>query len=177
MAACKDVWDASKALTQLAHVLLQRIVRMGGPVDDDMANLIVAQLLYLDSVDQERDITMYVNSPGGSVTAGENHVQQHSGPSHVSSNSRQYDAALQLVLPLTVQAEWLLQVTPARVDSTVPGAAETRSKVDCWTSTMPPTVWSVWKPTASYMSSSCGLHCHVEVSCYNLSLLFRYGCI
>ena len=44
---------------------------MGGPVDDDMANLIVAQLLYLDSVDQERDITMYVNSPGGSVTAGE----------------------------------------------------------------------------------------------------------
>lgn len=49
---------------------VQRIVRMGGPVDDDMANLLVAQLLYLDSVDQERDITMYVNSPGGSVTAG-----------------------------------------------------------------------------------------------------------
>lgn len=49
---------------------MQRIVRMGGPVDDDMANLIVAQLLYLDSVDQEKDITMYVNSPGGSVTAG-----------------------------------------------------------------------------------------------------------
>lgn len=43
---------------------------MGGPVDDDMANLIVAQLLYLDSVDQQKDITMYVNSPGGSVTAG-----------------------------------------------------------------------------------------------------------
>ena len=44
---------------------------MGGPVDDDMANLIVAQLLYLDSADQTKDITMYVNSPGGSVTAGE----------------------------------------------------------------------------------------------------------
>ena len=43
---------------------------MGGAVDDDMANLIVAQLLYLDSVDQTKDITMYVNSPGGSVTAG-----------------------------------------------------------------------------------------------------------
>lgn len=43
---------------------------MGGPVDDDMANLIVAQLLYLDSADAEKDITMYVNSPGGSVTAG-----------------------------------------------------------------------------------------------------------
>lgn len=48
----------------------QRIVRLGGAVDDDMANLIVAQLLYLDSVDQEKDITMYINSPGGSVTAG-----------------------------------------------------------------------------------------------------------
>jgi ATP-dependent Clp protease protease subunit len=35
-----------------------------------MANLLVAQLLYLDSVDQKKDITMYVNSPGGSVTAG-----------------------------------------------------------------------------------------------------------
>lgn len=43
---------------------------MGGPVDDDMANLIVAQLLYLDSVSPTKDITMYVNSPGGSVTAG-----------------------------------------------------------------------------------------------------------
>ncbi len=48
----------------------QRIVRAGGAVDDDMANLIVAQLLYLDSVDQKKDITMYINSPGGSVTAG-----------------------------------------------------------------------------------------------------------
>ena len=43
---------------------------MGGPVDDDMSNLIVAQLLYLDSVAPNKDITMYVNSPGGSVTAG-----------------------------------------------------------------------------------------------------------
>lgn len=49
---------------------VQRIVRLGGAVDDDMANLLVAQLLYLDSVDQKKDITMYVNSPGGSVTAG-----------------------------------------------------------------------------------------------------------
>ncbi len=55
----------------VSQLFQQRIVRMGGPVDDDMANLIVAQLLFLDSVDQERDITMYVNSPGGSVTAGE----------------------------------------------------------------------------------------------------------
>lgn len=51
-------------------VRVQRIVRLGGAVDDDMANLLVAQLLYLDSADQVKDITMYVNSPGGSVTAG-----------------------------------------------------------------------------------------------------------
>lgn len=43
---------------------------MGGAVDDEMANLIVAQLLYLDAVEPEKDITMYLNSPGGSVTAG-----------------------------------------------------------------------------------------------------------
>jgi len=54
-------------LGQLFH---QRIIRMGGAVDDDMANLIVAQLLYLDSEDAAADINMYVNSPGGSVTAG-----------------------------------------------------------------------------------------------------------
>jgi ATP-dependent Clp protease, protease subunit len=39
-------------------------------VDDDMANLIVAQLLYLDAQDPKKDITLYINSPGGSVTAG-----------------------------------------------------------------------------------------------------------
>ena len=39
-------------------------------MDDDMANLLVAQLLYLDAADKKKDITMYVNSPGGSVTAG-----------------------------------------------------------------------------------------------------------
>merc|ERR1719440_621748 len=43
---------------------------MGGAVDDEMANLIVAQMLYLDSVDPKKDIVMYINSPGGSVTAG-----------------------------------------------------------------------------------------------------------
>ncbi|CAN7038606.1 unnamed protein product [Brassica oleracea var. botrytis] len=47
-----------------------RIIRCGGAVDDDMANIIVAQLLYLDAVDPTKDIVMYVNSPGGSVTAG-----------------------------------------------------------------------------------------------------------
>ncbi|KAJ9533115.1 hypothetical protein QJQ45_018215 [Haematococcus lacustris] len=54
----------------VSQLFQQRIVRLGGAVDDDMANLLVAQLLYLDSVDMKKDITMYVNSPGGSVTAG-----------------------------------------------------------------------------------------------------------
>ncbi|GAV60591.1 CLP_protease domain-containing protein [Cephalotus follicularis] len=54
-------------LTQLFQF---RIIRCGGPVDDDMANIIVSQLLYLDAIDPNKDIVMYVNSPGGSVTAG-----------------------------------------------------------------------------------------------------------
>lgn len=54
----------------ISQLFQHRIIRCGGAVDDDMANLIVAQLLYLDAVDPNRDIIMYVNSPGGSVTAG-----------------------------------------------------------------------------------------------------------
>lgn len=54
----------------ISQLFQQRIVRLGGPVDDDMANLIVAQLLYLDAADPNKDVTLYVNSPGGSVTAG-----------------------------------------------------------------------------------------------------------
>jgi ATP-dependent Clp protease protease subunit len=54
----------------VSQLFQQRIVRLGGAVDDDMANLIVAQLLYLDAADSKRDVTIYVNSPGGSVTAG-----------------------------------------------------------------------------------------------------------
>ncbi|KAG4928663.1 hypothetical protein JHK85_055149 [Glycine max] len=46
-----------------------RIVRCGGAVDDDMSNIIVAQLLYLDAIDPNKDIVMYVNSLGGSVAA------------------------------------------------------------------------------------------------------------
>lgn len=54
----------------ISQLFQQRIVRLGGPVDDDMANLIVAQLLYLDSANAKNDISMYINTPGGSVTAG-----------------------------------------------------------------------------------------------------------
>ncbi|PKU80592.1 ATP-dependent Clp protease proteolytic subunit 5, chloroplastic-like [Dendrobium catenatum] len=54
----------------ISQLFQHRIIRCGGAVDDDMANIIVAQLLYLDAVDPNKDIIMYVNSPGGSVTAG-----------------------------------------------------------------------------------------------------------
>ncbi|KAJ4968824.1 hypothetical protein NE237_015525 [Protea cynaroides] len=54
----------------VSQLFQYRIIRCGGAVDDDMANIIVAQLLYLDAVDPNKDIVMYVNSPGGSVTAG-----------------------------------------------------------------------------------------------------------
>ncbi|XP_004300444.1 PREDICTED: ATP-dependent Clp protease proteolytic subunit 5, chloroplastic [Fragaria vesca subsp. vesca] len=54
----------------ISQLFQHRIIRCGGAVDDDMANIIVAQLLYLDAVDPKKDIVMYVNSPGGSVTAG-----------------------------------------------------------------------------------------------------------
>ena len=53
-----------------SRMMRDRIVFVTGEVEDNMANLIVAQLLYLESVDPDKDIYMYVNSPGGSVTAG-----------------------------------------------------------------------------------------------------------
>jgi ATP-dependent Clp protease protease subunit len=53
-----------------SRLLKDRIVFLGGTVTDDMANLITAQLLFLESEDPEREINMYINSPGGSVTAG-----------------------------------------------------------------------------------------------------------
>jgi ATP-dependent Clp protease, protease subunit len=53
-----------------SRLLKERVVFMVGPVDDQMANLIVAQLLFLESENPEKDIHLYINSPGGSVTAG-----------------------------------------------------------------------------------------------------------
>jgi ATP-dependent Clp protease, protease subunit len=53
-----------------SRLLKDRIVFMGGTVTDDLANLVTAQLLFLESEDPEREINMYINSPGGSVTAG-----------------------------------------------------------------------------------------------------------
>jgi len=53
-----------------SRLLDKRIIFMAGPVDDYMANSVVAQLLYLASKDSEKDIQLYINSPGGAVTAG-----------------------------------------------------------------------------------------------------------
>jgi len=53
-----------------SRLLKDRIVFLGGPIDDDVANLIVAQLLFLESEDPKKDIFLYINSPGGAVTAG-----------------------------------------------------------------------------------------------------------
>ena len=52
------------------RLLKERIVFLGTEVNDDVANLITAQLLYLEGQDPEKDIWLYINSPGGSVTAG-----------------------------------------------------------------------------------------------------------
>jgi ATP-dependent Clp protease, protease subunit len=52
-----------------SRLLKERIIFLGGPIDDDTANLVIAQLLFLESEDPKKDIALYVNSPGGSVTA------------------------------------------------------------------------------------------------------------
>ena len=53
-----------------SRLLRERIVFLGGPINDQVANIIVAQLLFLESQDSKKDIKLYINSPGGSVTAG-----------------------------------------------------------------------------------------------------------
>ncbi len=59
-----------RAYDIFSRLLKDRIVFLGGPIHDETANLVTAQLLFLESEDPEREINMYVNSPGGSVTAG-----------------------------------------------------------------------------------------------------------
>jgi len=59
-----------RAYDIFSRLLKDRIVFLGGPIHDETANLVTAQLLFLESEDPEREINMYINSPGGSVTAG-----------------------------------------------------------------------------------------------------------
>ena len=59
-----------RAFDIYSRLLNERIIFLGTPVDDQIANLIVAQLLHLESEDPDKDISVYINSPGGSVYAG-----------------------------------------------------------------------------------------------------------
>ena len=53
-----------------SRLLKERVIFLSGPVDDYMSNLVVAQLLFLESENPEKDISIYINSPGGSISAG-----------------------------------------------------------------------------------------------------------
>jgi len=53
-----------------SRLLKDRIIFLGSPIDDNIANLVIAQMLFLEAEDPEKDIFIYINSPGGSVTAG-----------------------------------------------------------------------------------------------------------
>lgn len=62
--------QGERAMDIYSRLLNERIVFLNGPVDDHSANLVVAQLLHLESMDADKDIHFYINSPGGVVTAG-----------------------------------------------------------------------------------------------------------
>ncbi len=59
-----------RAFDIFSRLLKERIVFVGGPIDDNLANLVIAQLLYLQSEDPDKDIYLYINSPGGVVYSG-----------------------------------------------------------------------------------------------------------
>lgn len=59
-----------KSYDIFSRLLLDRIVFLGAPINDDVANIIIAQLLFLEADNPEKDINLYINSPGGSVSAG-----------------------------------------------------------------------------------------------------------
>jgi len=62
--------NTERAMDLYSRLMRDRIIMLEGEVEDQMANLIVGQLLFLESEDASKDITMFINSPGGSVTAG-----------------------------------------------------------------------------------------------------------
>ncbi len=62
--------QGERAYDIYSRLLKERIIFLSGPIDDDVANIVIAQLLFLQSEDAKKDISLYINSPGGSVTAG-----------------------------------------------------------------------------------------------------------
>lgn len=61
--------QGERAYDIYSRLLKDRVIFLGGPIDDNSANLVIAQLLFLSAEDNKKDITLYVNSPGGSVTS------------------------------------------------------------------------------------------------------------
>jgi ATP-dependent Clp protease protease subunit len=66
----ENTYRGERAFDIYSRLLKERIIILGAPIDDQIANLVVAQLLFLDSENPEMDISLHINSPGGSVTAG-----------------------------------------------------------------------------------------------------------
>ncbi|MBU2566448.1 ATP-dependent Clp endopeptidase proteolytic subunit ClpP [Patescibacteria group bacterium] len=62
--------QGERAYDIYSRLLKDRIIMLGTPIDDDIANIVIAQLLFLESQDKSKDIKLYINSPGGSVSAG-----------------------------------------------------------------------------------------------------------
>ncbi len=62
--------NGERAYDIYSRLLKDRIIMLSGPIEDDMANAIIAQLLFLDAQDSEKDIYLYINSPGGVITSG-----------------------------------------------------------------------------------------------------------
>ena len=66
----KQSGRGERAYDIYSRLLKDRIIFLGGPIDDNVANVVIAQLLFLESEDPDKDIHLYINSPGGVVTAG-----------------------------------------------------------------------------------------------------------
>ena len=62
--------NGERAYDIYSRLLKERIIFLGGPIDDDVANSVIAQMLHLEQEDAKKDITLYINSPGGQVTSG-----------------------------------------------------------------------------------------------------------
>ena len=70
-----------------SRLLKDRIVFLGGEIDDDTANLVVAQMLFLEMEDPDQDIMLYINSPGGSISASKNAPMEAAMPTHTVETS------------------------------------------------------------------------------------------
>ncbi len=60
-----------------SRLLRDNIIFLGTPIDDQIANLVIAQMLFLSGEDPEKDLQLYINSPGGSITAGLGHLRHN----------------------------------------------------------------------------------------------------